>query len=82
MSGVHEEHVAGARDSRIEGRLELGFEEFSLVGDVLGQRLLGGMGTARVRCQVNPNPARNVRVWVRPRRNPVNSAMRCGPTVR
>ena len=62
VGGIDEEHVTSAGTGRVEGRLEFRGEEFLLGRDVLGQRLLGGTGTgtARVRCQVNPSPARKV----------------------
>ena len=62
VGGIDEEEVTDPGDGIVEGRLKLGFQEFLLDGDVLGQRLLGGTGTARVRCQVKPKPARKVRV--------------------
>jgi len=76
VSRIDKEDVTIPRDGFIEDRLELMIQENLLNLDVLAQRLLGGTGTARVRCQVKPRPARNFRVWVSPRRIPVSSKMR------
>ena len=72
VGGVDEEDVSPSPLGGVEDRLEFGFQERPLLGGMLGQRLFGGTGMARVRCQVKPRPARKVRVWVRPRRRPVS----------
>ena len=62
VSGIDEQDVADPGDGIIQDGLNLRFKEFLLRCDVFGQRLFGGTGTARVRCQVKPKPARKVRV--------------------
>ena len=51
MSRIDEEDVTGSGGCSVKGRLQFGFQELVLRGHVLGQRLFGGTGTARVRCQ-------------------------------
>ena len=62
VRGIDEEHVSDSRVGVVESRLELSIPEVALGGDVFGQRLFGGRGTARDRCQVKPREARKVRV--------------------
>src|SRR4029077_5449114 len=76
VSGIDEEDVSGSRDRGVEGGLKFGLEKLPLGGDVLGQRLFGGTGTARVRCHWKPRSFRNTRVCVRPRLSPVSCPMR------
>ena len=51
MSGINEKDVACSRLGLIKRGLEFVHQELTLRGDVLGQRLFRGTGTARVRCE-------------------------------
>ena len=76
VSRVNEEDVAVSGLSGIKSRLKLGFQELALRGDMFGQRLFGGTGTARVRCQRKPRSLRKTRVCVKPRWRPVSCSIR------
>ena len=49
VGGIHEPHVPAPGNGRIQARFQLGAEELTLGGDVLGQVFLGGIGIARTR---------------------------------
>ena len=65
-----------AGHGRIQSGPQLVVQELPLLPDMLGQVFLGGIGMARMRRHWNPNPFRNVRIWVGSRRRPVNCSIR------
>src|SRR5260370_37601688 len=73
VSGVDEEDVASSRLGGVECGLKFGGQKLPLHGDMLGERLFGGTGTARVCCQRTPSSSRYRRVCVRAR----SMRMRC-----
>src|SRR5260370_34046070 len=76
MGRVDEEYMPSSRHGGVEAGLQVGFEKLGLGFDVFGQVFLGGTGTMRTRWNFSPRPLRNLRVWLGPRRRPVNSKTR------
>jgi hypothetical protein len=61
MGGVAEEHMTLSRHSRVQKRLQFGFEKLGLGCDMLGEVFFGGTGMARARCHFSPISLRNLR---------------------